>query len=125
MLICFVVLADFKGEEGKVKKLEEMLKALEEQGIKQQEKSRISHEDEITALKAKHEEDINELKQQLELVQKEKQEREEEHEKVLKEWDEEQTKKITELMEKHASEVETLKAEIQKLQDETEALKAA
>lgn len=120
-----ILLADFKGEQERVKELEEKLKALEEHGIKQQEKSRISHEDEITAFKAKYEEDVNELKQQLDLVQKEKQEKEEEHETVLKERDEEKTMKITELMEKHTSEVETLKAEIQKLQDEIEALKAA
>lgn len=120
----FAVLADFKGEQEKVRELEEKLKALEEQRLKQQEENRTTHQDEISALKAKHEEEVNELKQQLELVQKEKQEKEEEHEKVLKEREEEETKKINELTEKHTNEVETLKAELQKLQDEIDALKA-
>ena len=124
-LICLIaVLADFKGEQETVRELEEKLKALEEQGLKQQEQNRTSHEDEIRALKAKHEEEVNELKQQLELVEKEKQEKDEAHQKELQEKEEEETKKINELTEKHTNEVDTLKAEIQKLQDEIDALKA-
>lgn len=119
-----LLLADFKGEQEKVRELEEKLKALEEQGLKQQEQSQTSHQDEITALKQRHEEELNEFKQQLELVQKEKQEKDEAHEKVLKEREEEETKKINELTEKHTSEVDALKAEIQKLQEEVDALKA-
>lgn len=118
------VLADFKGEQEKVRELEEKLKALEELGLKQQEENQTSHEAEIQALKAKHEEEVNELKQQLELVEKEKQEKDEAHQKELKEREEEETKKINELTEKHTNEVETLKAEIQKLQEEIDALKA-
>ena len=121
------VLADFKNEQGRVRELEEKLKSLEEQGLKQQEESESqskSHQDEITALKEKHEGEVTELKQQLELVQKEKQEKQEEHEKVLKEREEEETKKINELTEKHASEEGALNAELQKLQEEIEALKA-
>ncbi|KAL9985971.1 hypothetical protein ACROYT_G000022 [Oculina patagonica] len=120
-----LLLADFKGEQEKVRELEEKLKALEEQGLKQQEQSQSSHEDEISALKAKHEEEVNELKQKLELVEKEKQEKEEAHQKELKEKEEEETKKINELTEKHTSEVDALKGELQKLQEEIDALKAA
>jgi len=123
--MCLVaVLADFKGEQEKVRELEEKLKALEKQGLKQQEQNQTSHEEEIRALKAKHEEEVNELKQKLELVEKEKQEKDEVHQKELKEKEEEETKKINELTEKHTSEVNTLKAEIQKLQEEIDALKA-
>lgn len=118
------VLANFKTEQDKVRELEEKLKALEEQGLKQQQQNQSSHEDEINALKAKHEEEVSELKQQLELAEKEKQEKEEEHQKVLKEKEEEETKKINELTEKHTNEVDELKAEIQKLQQEIDALKA-
>lgn len=120
-----LLLADFKGEQEKVRELEEKLKAVEEQGLKQQEENQTSHEAEIQALKAKHEEEVNELKQQLELVEKGKQEKDEAHQKELKEREEEETKKINELTEKHANEVETLKAEIQKLQEEIDALKAS
>ncbi|KAM7449659.1 hypothetical protein ABFA07_002571 [Porites harrisoni] len=123
-----LLLTDFKNEQGRVRELEEKLKSLEEQGLKQQEESESqskSHQDEITALKEKHQGEVTELKQQLELVQKEKQEKQEEHEKVLKEREEEETKKINELTEKHASEKGAFKAELQKLQEEIEALKAS
>lgn len=119
-----ILLADFKSEQGKVRELEEKLKALEEQGLKQQEQSQSLHE-EIKALKEKHEEEVSELKQKLERAEKEKQENKEEHQKVLKEKEEEETKKINELTEKHTHEVDALKAEIQKLQEEIDALKAS
>lgn len=119
-----ILLADFKSEQGKVKELEEKLKALEEQGLRQQEQSLSLHEEEIKALKAKHEEEVTELKQKLEAAEKEKQEKEEEHQKLLKDKEEEETKKINELTEKHTNEVDALKAEIQKMQEEIDALKA-
>lgn len=119
-----LLLADFKSEQVKVQELEEKLKALEEQRLKQLEESQSSHQDEISALKAKHEEEVTELKQQLELAQREKQEKEEEHQKVLNVQNEEEIKKINELTEKHTNEVEILKADQQKLQEEIEALKA-
>ena len=122
---CVLVLADFKGEQERVEELKEKLRDLEEKGLKEQEQSKSSHQDEISALKVEHKEEVTELKQHLELIQKEKQEKDDEHVRLLNERNEEEIKKITELTEKHTNEVEILKTELQKLQEETKALKTA
>lgn len=118
-----LLLADFKGEQERVEELKEKLRDLEEKGLKEQEQSKSSHQDEISALKVEHKEEVTELKQHLELIQKEKQEKDDEHVRLLNERNEEEIKKITELTEKHTNEVEILKTELQKLQEETKALK--